>query len=98
MSHLSSLVSDFFLHYIVTGISPVRVWSLVAYGVKRNLKALVVQFIDQLVVGILMVDIEGSSSWAAVGIITVVEDIAVGLYIPVVDTVIECEHDKLKVD
>lgn len=65
-------------------------------GVESNLEATVVEFIDKLVVCVLMADVEGGSDWAVVYVCAAVKNFAVGLNVDDVDSVIEGDHYELK--
>lgn len=67
-------------------------------GVKCDLKSIVVEFIDELIIGVFMVHVECSSSGATIGIATVVKDVTVGQNIVYVDTIVKGNGDKLESD
>lgn len=94
--NLNFLISNLLFKDIVVSLRPIGLRSSVTDGIQCDLKAMVVQFVDELVVGVFMVDVESSSCGATVPVSATEEDLAVGLYVSRVDVVTECECDELE--
>ena len=96
MSQLNFLITKFPLHILSGGFKPISLRGLMSDGVQSDLKTIVIQFIDDDVVGVFMTDVEGGSGWATVGVDSVVESVTVCYNVVHVDAVVEGDCDELE--
>lgn len=96
MGHLNLLVCDFSFDIIIGSCCPKRLGCPVRYGVKSDFELVVIEFVYQLIVGVLMTDVESGTGGATVRICAVVNESAVCFDVKYVHPIVKCKHHKLQ--
>lgn len=96
MGHLNLLVCDFSFDIIIGSCCPKRLGCPVRYGVKSDFELVVIEFVYQLIVGVLMTDVESGTGGATVRVCAVVNESAISFDVNYVHRIVEGKCDELK--